>query len=56
VISKGISSWSKGGEITGAINYYRANLNAQFWGNLNESIPFPKIKSATLQIWGEDIF
>ena len=28
-----------------------------FGGSLDESIPFPKIKSATLQIWGEeDIF
>ena len=52
-----VSSWSKEGGITGGINYYRANLNAEFWGSLDESIPFPKIKSATLQIWGEeDIF
>ena len=48
------SSWSKEGGITGGINYYRANLNAEFWGSLDESIPFPKIKSATLQIWGEE--
>jgi pimeloyl-ACP methyl ester carboxylesterase len=52
-----ISSWSKGGGITGGINYYRANLNAEYWGSLDESIPFPRIKSATLQIWEEeDIF
>jgi pimeloyl-ACP methyl ester carboxylesterase len=52
-----ISSWSKEGGITGGINYYRSNLNAEFWGNLDESIPFPKIKSPTLQIWaGEDLF
>ncbi len=49
-----VSSWSKEGGITGGINYYRANLNAEFWGSLDESIPFPKIKSATLQIWGEE--
>ncbi len=46
------SSWSK----EGGINYYRSNLNAEFWGNLDESIPFPKIKSPTLQIWAEDLF
>ena len=52
-----VSSWSKEGGITGGINYYRANLNAEYWGSLDESIPFPRIKSATLQIWGEeDIF
>ena len=48
IFSKGyrriLSSWSKEGGITGGINYYRANLNAEFWGNLDESIPFPKIK------------
>jgi epoxide hydrolase 4 len=59
-----ISSWCKGkgerGEdgysngIAGGINYYRANLNTEFWENLGESIPFPKIKSPTLMIWGED--
>ncbi|HXS59588.1 MAG TPA: alpha/beta hydrolase [Candidatus Sulfopaludibacter sp.] len=40
--------------ISGGINYYRANLNTEFWENLGESIPFPKIKSPTLLIWGED--
>jgi epoxide hydrolase 4 len=47
-----VSSWSKEGGITGGINYYRSNLNAEFWGSLDESIPFQKIKSPTLQIWG----
>ena len=51
-----ISSWRKEGcaGIVGGINYYRANLNAEFWENLGESIPFPKIKTPTLLIWGED--
>ena len=51
-----ISSWRKegGAGITGGINYYRANLNAEFWENLGESIPFPKIRTPTLLIWGED--
>ena len=48
------SSWGKEGGITGGINYYRSNLNAEFWGNLDESIPFPRIKSPTLQIWAEE--
>ena len=29
-------------------------MNTAFWENLSESIPFPKIKSPTLVIWGED--
>jgi len=37
-----VSSWSKEGGITGGINYYRANLNAEYWGSLDESIPFPR--------------
>lgn len=55
-----IASWRNGDErgtgegIAGGINYYRANLNSEFWGNLGESIPFPKIKVPTLSIWGED--
>lgn len=49
-----ISSWSKEGGLTGGLNYYRANINSDFWGSLDESIPFPKIKCPTLQIWGED--
>ena len=49
-----VSSWSKEGGITGGINYYRSNLNTEFWGNLDESIPFPRIKSPTLQIWAEE--
>jgi epoxide hydrolase 4 len=53
-IEEYVSSWSKEGGITGGLNYYRANLNEEFWGNLGESIPFPKIKIPTLQIWGED--
>jgi len=53
-IEEYVSSWSKEGGITGGLNYYRANLNEEFWGNLGESIPFPKIKIPTLQIWAED--
>jgi len=53
-IEEYVSSWSKEGGITGGLNYYRANLNEEFWGNLGESIPFPKINIPTLQIWAED--
>jgi len=53
-IEEYVSSWSKEGGITGGLNYYRANLNEEFWDNLGESIPFPKIKIPTLQIWAED--
>jgi pimeloyl-ACP methyl ester carboxylesterase len=53
-IEEYVSSWSKEGGITGGLNYYRANLNEEFWSNLDESIPFPKIKIPTLQIWVED--
>lgn len=53
-IEEYVSSWSKDGGITGGLNYYRANLNEDFWGNLGESIPFPKIKIPVLQIWAED--
>lgn len=49
-----VSSWNKKGGLTGGLNYYRANLNAEFWGNLSESIPFPKVEIPTLQIWAED--
>jgi pimeloyl-ACP methyl ester carboxylesterase len=53
-IDEYVSSWGKEGGITGGLNYYRANLNEEFWGNLGESIPFLKIKIPMLQIWGED--
>ena len=48
------SSWSKEGGVSGGINYYRANLGADFWESIVQSIPFPKIKTPTLLIWGED--
>ena len=50
-IEEYVSSWSKEGGITGGLNYYRANLNEEFWGNLGESTPFLKIKIPMLQIW-----
>jgi pimeloyl-ACP methyl ester carboxylesterase len=53
-IEEYVSSWNKEGGITGGLNYYRANLNKEFWGNLDEGIPFPKIKIPMLQIWAED--
>jgi pimeloyl-ACP methyl ester carboxylesterase len=45
-------AWSKPGVLTGAINYYRANMNPDI---IFSDIPitFPKIKSPTLVIWGE---
>ena len=36
------SSWSKEGGITGGINYYRANLNAESWGVLMKVFHFQK--------------
>jgi epoxide hydrolase 4 len=53
-IEQYVSSWSKEGGLSGGINYYRANLGADFWENLSQNITFPKIKRPTLVIWGED--
>ena len=45
-------AWSKPGALTGAINYYRANMNPAIIFS-DRTITFPKIKSPTLVIWGE---
>jgi len=45
-------AWSKPGALTGAINYYRANMNPAIIFS-ERTIRFPKIKSPTLVIWGE---
>jgi len=45
-------AWSKPGALTGAINYYRANMNPAIIFS-ERTITFPKIKSPTLVIWGE---
>jgi pimeloyl-ACP methyl ester carboxylesterase len=45
-------AWSKPGAMTGAINYYRANMNPAIIFS-DKTITFPKIKSPTLVIWGE---
>ncbi len=45
-------AWSKPGAMTGAINYYRANMNPAILFS-DRTITFPKIKSPTLVIWGE---
>ncbi len=53
-------SWSRErGGITGGLNYYRANLNAELWESADDGTlpPLPKMKSPTLQIWAEeDVF
>ena len=53
-IEQYVSSWSKEGGLSGGINYYRANLGADFWENLGQSITYPRIMMPTLVIWGEN--
>jgi epoxide hydrolase 4 len=53
-IEKYVSSWKEPGALTGAINYYRAITNSQYWKELGKLRNFPPIKAPTLQIWGED--
>jgi len=45
-------AWSKPGALTAALNYYRANMNPAVLFS-EKTIAFPKIKSPTLVIWGE---
>lgn len=45
-------AWSKPGGLKAAINYYRANSNPSILFS-EKPIVFPKIKSPTLVIWGE---
>jgi len=47
-----VEAWSKPEAMTGAINYYRANMNPAILFS-ERTITFPKIKSPTLVIWGE---
>ncbi|HEX3033670.1 MAG TPA: alpha/beta hydrolase [Thermodesulfobacteriota bacterium] len=49
-----VAMWKEPGVLTGAINYYRAITNAEYWKNLGKPRDFPPIKAPTLQIWGED--
>ncbi|HSE84037.1 MAG TPA: alpha/beta hydrolase [Thermodesulfobacteriota bacterium] len=54
VKEKYVSMWKEHGTLTGAINYYRGIMNAEYWRNLGKPRDFPPIKAPTLQIWGED--
>jgi pimeloyl-ACP methyl ester carboxylesterase len=53
-IERYVSSWKEPGALTGAINYYRAIANSQYWKELGKPRNYPLIKAPTLQIWGED--
>ena len=53
-IERYVSSWKEPGALTGAINYYRAITNSQYWRELGRPRNYPLIKAPTLQIWGED--
>lgn len=53
-IERYVSSWKEPGALTGAINYYRAITNYQYWKELGKPRNYPLIKAPTLQIWGED--
>ncbi len=45
-------AWAKPGALQAVLNYYRANLNPEILFS-EKTIAFPKIKSPTLVIWGE---
>jgi len=47
-----MSAWSKPGALTAAINYYRANMHPAILFS-EKTVAFPKIKSPTLVLWGE---
>ena len=49
-----VASWRKPGGLTGGINYYRANVSASYWLSLGRLPELPKIRTPTLQIWGEE--
>jgi len=53
-IEKYVSMWKEPGALAGAINYYRAVTNSEYWRQLGKPRDFPAIKAPTLQIWGED--
>lgn len=45
-------AWAKPGALQAALNYYRANMNPAILFS-EKTVAFPKIKSPTLVIWGE---
>jgi len=47
-----VDAWSKPGALTAAINYYRANMHPAMLFS-EKTVAFPKIKSPTLVLWGE---
>lgn len=47
-----VNAWSKPGALTAAINYYRANMNPAILFS-EKMVAFPKIKSPTLVVWGD---
>jgi len=51
-ISAYANAWSKPGALTAAINYYRANMNPAILFS-ERKMAFPRIKSPTLVVWGE---
>lgn len=53
-IERYVSMWKQPGVLAGAINYYRAITNSEYWRQLGKPRDFPAIKAPTLQIWGED--
>ena len=54
VIENYVSMWKEPGVLAGAVNYYRAITNSEYWRQLGKPRDFPAIKAPTLQIWGED--
>lgn len=54
-IDKYVEAISKPGALTSSINYYRANVSAEFLlGALGQPMAFPPITAPTLVIWGEE--
>jgi pimeloyl-ACP methyl ester carboxylesterase len=47
-----VKAWSKPGALTAALNYYRANMSPHTLF-LRKTPAFPKVKSPTLGLWGE---
>jgi len=51
-LSAYVNAWSKPGALTAAINYYRANMHPAILFS-EKMVAFPKIKSPTLVVWGD---
>lgn len=51
-LSAYVDAWSKPGALTAALNYYRANMHPALLFS-EKTVAFPKIKSPTLVLWGE---